>query len=104
MPTASGTFVRASANRVTAVFVIDGIQSTFSATVSPSMQPFTSNSATLTYDNADQLTSTRSYTGHIGTDNYAITFANGPSFEGTLNTPGISPASTVTGTGSWEQN
>ncbi|KAH6854678.1 hypothetical protein B0I37DRAFT_362772 [Chaetomium sp. MPI-CAGE-AT-0009] len=104
MPTAKGTFYRNSANRVTAVFVVDEIQRTFSATVSPSIQPFTSNSATLTYDDDDQLTSTRSYSGRIGTDTFELTLNNGTKITGDLNVPGLSPASTVNGTGAWEEN
>ncbi|KAK4198634.1 hypothetical protein QBC40DRAFT_298322 [Triangularia verruculosa] len=104
MPTADGTFFRNSANRVTAVFIIDEIQMTFTATVAPSIQPFTSKSATLTYDDVESLTSTRSYSGLIGTDTYALIFDNGPKITGNLNVPGISPANTVAGTGVWEQN
>ncbi|KAM3066696.1 hypothetical protein ACMFMG_002405 [Clarireedia jacksonii] len=104
MPSVTGTFTRNSANRVTAVFVIDGIQNTFTATVSPAMQAFTSNQATLTYGAADELTSTRNYDGHIGINDFNLTINNGPTIVGQLNTPGINPASTVTGTGNWEQN
>ena len=96
--------MRNSANRVTAVFVIEEIQRTFSANVSPSIQAFTSNSATLTYDTVEQLTSTRSYSGRIGTNTYELTLDNGPKITGGLNVPGLSPANTVAGTGVWEEN
>ncbi|KAL4252793.1 hypothetical protein ABKN59_005392 [Abortiporus biennis] len=104
MPTAKGSFHRESANRFIAVFVVDGIQVSYSATVSPSMQPFTSNNATLTYDDVDDLTSTRGYEGRIGTDDFKLTIKNGPTIEGQLNVPGISPAATVNGSGAWESN
>ncbi|KAH6856355.1 hypothetical protein B0I37DRAFT_443037 [Chaetomium sp. MPI-CAGE-AT-0009] len=105
MPTAKGTFIRESLNRVKAVFVLDdGVQISFPATVSPSIQAFTSNAATLTYDDPDQLTSTHSYSGRIGINDFVITLDNGTEFKGTLNVPGISPANTVTGTGAWESN
>lgn len=104
MSTARGTLFRNSPNRITAVFVIDEIQRTFTATVSPAVQPFTSNSATLTYTDPELLTSTRSYSGRIGVNTYELTLANGPTITGDLNVPGISPASTVNGSGAWEQN
>ncbi|KAK4106641.1 hypothetical protein N658DRAFT_491275 [Parathielavia hyrcaniae] len=105
MPTAQGTLVRNSDNRFTAEFATDdGLQTTFSATVSPAIHPFTTNSVTLTYDDAEQLTSTRSYTGRIGIDKFVLAFANGPIISGGLNVPGVYPAETVAGTGAWEQN
>ncbi|KAI0444637.1 hypothetical protein F4803DRAFT_510728 [Xylaria telfairii] len=104
MPTAKGTVTRPSANRLTFVFVIDGLQYTFNATVSPSIQPFTANNLTLTYTDVDQLTSTRSYSGRIGINDLNLKWDNGPEVTGGLNVPGISPASTVNGSGAWEQN
>ena len=92
---AKGTFVRNSANRVTAIFVVDGIQWTYSATVSPALQPFTSNLATLKYSDIDQLTSTRPCDGRIGTDTFELKLKNGPVISGELNVPGISPAATI---------
>lgn len=103
MSTAKGTFVRNSSNRLTATFVVDGIQITFNATVSPAVQAFTSNNATLNYTEMDQLTSTRRYSGIIGTDTFKLTLDNGPVMEGQLNPPGLSPANSVSGSGAWEQ-
>lgn len=104
MPTAPGTLIRNSASRITALFIIDDLQYSFSATVSPSIQPFTSQTATVEYSNPDDLTSTRSYSGNIGTDTFKLTLHNGPTLKGQLNPPGVFPASTVDGTGVWEQN
>ncbi|KAL4252801.1 hypothetical protein ABKN59_005415 [Abortiporus biennis] len=104
MPTVKGSFHRNSPNRITAVFVVDGIQVTYTATVSPSIQPFTSNNARLTYDDIDDLASTRGYDGRIGTDTFKLTLKNGPVIEGNLNVPGIAPAATVNGSGAWESN
>ena len=104
MPTAQGSIVRNSANRITAVFVIDDIQNTFSGTISPAIQPFTANGITLTYNSQDDLTTARSFQGRVGPNTIKSTFDNGPVIEGELNQPGISPASTVDGNGSWEQN
>ncbi|RBA11003.1 hypothetical protein FPRO05_14313 [Fusarium proliferatum] len=104
MSTAPGSLVRNSANRFTAVFVINGLQSTFSATMNPSVQPFSSNNVTLTYNKASDLTGTRSYNGRIGPDDLALTLDNGVQITGTLNQPGIDPAASVDGSGVWEQN
>lgn len=104
MPTAPGSLTRLSANRFKAVFVVDGLKTTFAATMNPSVQPFTSNNVTLTYGKVDDLTGTRSYTGKIGTDTLTLTLDNGPSVAGKLNPPGISPAATIDGEGSWEQD
>ena len=104
MPTAPGTLTRNSPNRITALFVIDDLQYTFSATVSPSIQPFTSQTATLDYESLDKLTSTRLYSGRIGTTTFKLALDNGPTMKGELNLPGVVPASTVNGNGAWEQN
>jgi hypothetical protein len=104
MSTAQGVIIRNSANRLTAVFVIDGLQITFSATVSPSIQPFTTDNVTLTYGNVEELVATRSYSGQVGPEKIRLALDNGPKIEGTLSLPGVSPASVVNGTGTWEQN
>ncbi|KAH6641195.1 hypothetical protein F5144DRAFT_125073 [Chaetomium tenue] len=104
MSTTRGAFIRNSPNSITAIFVIDDIQRTFAATVSPSVPPFTANSATLTYDDPDLLTSTRSYSGHIGPNTYELNIANGPKITGDLIIPGVSPASIVDGSGTWEES
>ena len=100
---ARGTFERLSSNRVIAIFIVNGIRKTFSATVSPAMQPFKSLKATLTYGNEDDLTATRSYGGKIGPDTFKLFLDNGLIIEGTLAVP-IDPASTVSGIGPWESN
>ncbi|KAM0548857.1 hypothetical protein ACHAPJ_009713 [Fusarium lateritium] len=104
MPTARGTATRISANRITLQFVVDDIQVTFTGTISPAIQPFSANVANLTYDSLEDLTSTHSYSGRIGPQTFKLDFNNGVKAEGNLEVPGISPASTVDGTGAWEQN
>lgn len=104
MPDVPGTIIRNSPNRITALFVIDDIQYQFSATVSPSIQPFSSKLATLEYSSPEQLTSTRSYHGKIGTNTLQLNVDNGPTVRGELNLPGVVPASTVDGAGAWEMN
>ncbi|KAH7108842.1 hypothetical protein B0J11DRAFT_602027 [Dendryphion nanum] len=99
-----GTFTRNSANRVTATFVIDQIMRSFTATISPAIQPFTSNQAKLTYDDLEKLTGTRNYSGRVGINDFSLTLDNGVTIVGELNPPGIQPASTVDGTGNWEES
>lgn len=103
MPTDQGALYRQSANRIIAVFVIDDIQRSFSATVSIALPPFTSNSATISYEDVDLLTSTHSYSGRIGPDTFELTLQNGPKITGRLNDPGIVPGVTVDGTGAWQE-
>lgn len=103
MPTAPGTFLRIDSNRFAAQFVIDGILYTFSATFSPSVQPFASNAAKIDYHSIDFLTSTRSYGGRIGINDFNLTLDNGVELSGQLNPPGVNPTSSVNGTGTWEQ-
>jgi hypothetical protein len=104
MSTAPGTLIRNNANRITALFVIDDLQYSYSAIVSPSIQPFTSQTATVEYSDVDDLTSTRAYNGKIGTNTFQLTIDNGPTIKGNLDLPGVDPASSVNGTGAWEQN
>ncbi|KAI1735118.1 hypothetical protein F4680DRAFT_436017 [Xylaria scruposa] len=104
MSTAKGTVPRLSANRVTFVFIINELQYTFTATVNPSIQPFTTNNFTLTYGADDELTSTCSFSGRIGTNGLQFKWDNGPRVTGTLNVPGIFPVSTVNSSRAREQN
>ncbi|KAF4446031.1 hypothetical protein F53441_10289 [Fusarium austroafricanum] len=104
MPTAQGIAIRNGANRITLVFVIDDLQVTFSAAINPPIQPFSVNDATITYNSLDDLTSTHSISGQIGPETFSLSFDNGVTAEGNLSPPGVSPASTVHGSGSWEQN
>lgn len=104
MPRVQGTVTRPSANRLIFVFVINSLQRTFTSTVSPGLQAFTATNVFLTYSELDDLTSTRTYKGRIGVDDLDLTWDNGPTVTGKLNPPGISPASSVNGTGAWEEN
>ncbi|KAI0785694.1 hypothetical protein C8Q75DRAFT_326783 [Abortiporus biennis] len=105
MPTSSGTFNRDSANRLEALFIIDGITLwRFTANVTPSLPPFDTYSVWLTYNDIDDLSSRRTYHGLIGESRFKITLKNGPTIEGAMEQPGLSPAVTVTGSGTWESD
>ncbi|KAL5513700.1 hypothetical protein ACEPAH_4099 [Sanghuangporus vaninii] len=56
----------------------------------------------LTYNDVDELTSTRSYVGSIGELTYTVVFDNGPVIEGMANQPGLMPLIGISGSGVWE--
>ncbi|XEU95937.1 hypothetical protein FSHL1_001222 [Fusarium sambucinum] len=99
MSTAQGVFVRNSTNHITLVFVINETQVTCSGTVSPSIPPFTTKNVTLTYNDINKMSSTRSYSGRIGQNRFKLDFDNGFTAEGDLNPPGVIPAMVVNGAG-----
>lgn len=104
MPTATG-FIRsaASGTKFTASFTIDDILYTYAGSLTPSVQSFESNNATLDYSSVGALTATRAFDGKVGSKTVTLSVANGPKITGDLDMP-ISPASTVSGNGSWTQN
>ncbi|KAH7303929.1 hypothetical protein B0I35DRAFT_154979 [Stachybotrys elegans] len=101
MPTASG-FVKsvAGGSKFNATFLINDIQYHFTGSFNPAVQEFTSNGATLNYENLNQLTATRDFEGRIGAENISFIVTNGPKLQGPLNMP-ISQASYVSGRGVW---
>ncbi|EJD41450.1 hypothetical protein AURDEDRAFT_169612 [Auricularia subglabra TFB-10046 SS5] len=105
MPSATGSITAVGNNKFAAVFDIDGENHTFSGVANSSAPSFASSSATLTYDRADELTATRKYNAAIAGAIIIIKLSNGPSIEGTLDTPGA-PGVTynVSGTGIWGEN
>ena len=100
---AAGSVTRVSANRIQAVFAIDGYTYSFEATLNPSLPPFTSKSATLGYDSVDDLTGTHTYKGSIGQTNFSLQINNGPITDGDLNFPSLESKNQVDGSGSWVQ-
>jgi hypothetical protein len=104
MSTAQGNVASSSANRITATFVVDGIQFTFAAQVKQSVTPFTSKTATLNYSERDALTGVRTLNGFFTADTFELTLGNGPSIKGDLNSPGVDPRVDVDGSGLWESD
>ncbi|KAL5536373.1 hypothetical protein ACEPAF_195 [Sanghuangporus sanghuang] len=96
-----GVVARGSAGQVIAYFVVEGTQLSFTSTISPSVQPFTSQDATLKYDNKSDLSSAHNISGSIGTATFSFSFDNGPSITGDLNQPALSSKTSVTGSGTW---
>ncbi|OAQ58789.1 hypothetical protein VFPFJ_11629 [Purpureocillium lilacinum] len=104
MPTAKGTFKRVSKNRIEASFVINDILETYDADVNPALPPFTSNNCTLTYDDPEKMTGTKSFKGSIGMEPFQLTLNDGLTIAGTLNVPGLDHGYTVDGRGQWSED
>lgn len=102
MPTAKGTLKSLNGSKFVAIYIIDEIQYIYSGNITPNVGAFTVNKATLTYDDKDQLTGTRSYTGQVGITKVTFDIRNGPVAAGSLPDDGhVDPASSVVGAGSW---
>lgn len=104
MPTAQG-FIRTAfgtGSKFSSSFVVDGLNYTFSGTLSPAVQEFMCSNATLTYTSVSQLTASRSFGGRVGTTDVNLVLDNGPTIVGPLDMP-ISPASSLSGSGIWGQ-
>ncbi|KAJ3549544.1 hypothetical protein NM208_g452 [Fusarium decemcellulare] len=105
MPSAPG-FIKgiAGGNKFTSTFIIDDIQYHYSGSFNPAVQEFVSNAATLEYTSVAALTTTRDFEGKVGTQDVVIDIQpGGVKITGKLDLP-ISPASRVSGTGTWNQN
>ena len=102
MSTAPGMVIRASPDRLMQVFIIDDIQYTFAAVISPPIPPLQVVEAQLSYESPDDLTSTRSYQGTIEDGQLKLQFDNGPTITATVESP--IDVGQVEGQGVWEQN
>lgn len=92
-----------SGTKFVAAFTIHEILYNFTGDLSPSVPDFSANVATLKYDNVGELTTTREFSGQVGITHIILNIVNSPVISGTLDLP-ISPASTVSGSGTWTQN
>ncbi|KAM0301544.1 hypothetical protein ACHAPM_005774 [Fusarium culmorum] len=103
MPTAPGTLVRNGATRMALTFIVDDVQFTFVGVMNLAMPPFNANQVILTYNSVDELSSNVSFDGKIGPENFKLNLSNGVTAEGDLDFP-LSPASVVSGSGTWMQD
>ena len=102
MPTARGSISSLNGSKFVATFIIDEIQYIYSGIVNPNPGKFNVSKATLTYDDKDELTGTRSYVGQVGISKVTFNIKNGPVAGGPLPDNGlVDPASTVDGSGTW---
>ncbi|CEF85281.1 unnamed protein product [Fusarium graminearum] len=103
MYTAPGILTLTGSNRMTLTFIIDDVHFTLTGNINPAMPPFKANQVILTYNNVHELSSTVSFEGQIGPNNFKLNLENGVTAEGYLDFP-ISPASRISGSGTWSQN
>ena len=102
MPTAQGSIISQNGSKFVATFPIDDLKYIYSGSIDPNPGAFKVTKATLTYDDTDDLTSTRSYTGQVGITKVIFNIKNGPVAAGPLpDDEQVNPASTVDGVGSW---
>ena len=74
----------------------------FTGDISPSVLPFTSAGATLTYTNIESLSGAKTITsGTIGTYTFSVYFDDGNSVVGTINKP-LADSIPITGSGVWD--
>ncbi|KIM42294.1 hypothetical protein M413DRAFT_444721 [Hebeloma cylindrosporum] len=95
--------VPGASGRFSSSFSINKVLYNASGSFGTTVPEFVSNNATLRYDDIGDLTSTRSFSGRIGSDDVELVFDIGPTIKGRLNMP-ISPPSTVSGSAGWTQN
>jgi hypothetical protein len=72
-------------------------------TLNAAIPNFGTTSATLNYDDRDQLTGTRSLEGHIGRVDFETDLSNAPRIQGDLDMP-IDQYISVSGNGMWTQS
>ncbi|KAF8962474.1 hypothetical protein BDZ97DRAFT_1759316 [Flammula alnicola] len=104
MPSADGIINCTPENRkLTATFLIDGVIYMIFANFASSLPAFTTNKATITYDEVSQLTSTRSFSGYISFSSLEIKLGNGVVVSGILGSP-LQRGTVVSGWGTWILN
>ncbi|PYH39662.1 uncharacterized protein BO87DRAFT_381711 [Aspergillus neoniger CBS 115656] len=100
MPTSQGTFRWTAPNRADAEFDIDGTSSRCVITLSRPVQDFGKTSATLDYEDIEQLSGTHFFDGHIGRADFETDFYNAPKIQGNLDSL-IDQYIFVDGNGMW---
>ncbi|RAK85210.1 hypothetical protein BO79DRAFT_273648 [Aspergillus costaricaensis CBS 115574] len=103
MPTSYGTLQWVAPNRANAKFYVDGVDTSCVMTLNAAVPNFGTSSASLNYDNKDQLSGTRSLYGHIGRQDFETDFENAPKIQGDLDMP-IDQYISVDGNAIWTQS
>ncbi|KIM49485.1 hypothetical protein M413DRAFT_438668 [Hebeloma cylindrosporum] len=89
--------------RFSGSFSINHVVYNVSGSFATTVPEFRCSNATLKYDYIGDLTSTRSFSGHVGDTDIALTFDIDLTITGLLNLP-IQPPTTVFGSAAWTQN
>lgn len=101
MPTVEGTIESVNAGpRFIAVFDIGETTYTYSGIIESLPQPFTCESAKLTYTSEMKLAGKRTFAGSIGKSTLLFTLGDDVTIEGPLEEP-TAAVRAVTGSGSW---
>ena len=101
MSSSIGSIKSTSAYGFSATFTIEDTVFTFSGSLQTSVPAFICNSATLEYNDVQQVTFTRSFEGRVGPTTVSISMTNGPTITGTLDAPISGPGAAFCGTGVW---
>lgn len=101
----AGSFTRESPSVVRAIFVIENGTYEFVATLAATLNPFTTNNVTLTYESVDELIGFHNISGYIGENTFEVVVKDGkgnPTIAGDLNPPYYIPPVQIAGFGVWE--
>lgn len=105
MPSATGSIKAFGSNKFVAAFDVDGETYMYSGNTDSSVPSFASASATLAYGEKEELIGMRKYNASIKGAAIIIRLENGPSIQGTLDTPGAPDvAYDVADNGFWGRN
>ncbi|OCH85046.1 hypothetical protein OBBRIDRAFT_343640 [Obba rivulosa] len=100
---ATGSINAAGFNKFIGSFTVNGVKRNVSGNLSDSIQSWQCSQATLDYESVGHNTSTRDFSGTIGTDEISLTFTNGPTIKGTLDQK-LTLATSVMGSATWESD
>lgn len=100
MPSAIGYLRHTYGNRVEAHVNVDGTERVFSGNINPPMEPFSSSSAEITYNDDRDLTAMHSFYGQVTNDGLDLNFDNNVTLKGNLDQM-IAADSRVQGGGQW---
>ncbi|KAJ4138792.1 hypothetical protein NW768_002665 [Fusarium equiseti] len=104
MPTTLGTVSSFDGgHKISATFVVDGVQCTFNGSFDPPVGDFNSYDAKLDYSDIKQLTTQREFSGKVSSQSLVIDTNNGAKITTHPDTP-ISPVSRLSGRGNWEHS
>ncbi|KAI0521229.1 hypothetical protein F5B22DRAFT_643956 [Xylaria bambusicola] len=87
-------------HKITAIFMIDGVQRQFIGQLNGATREFTSMNATIQYGDLNQLLGQHTFNGLLGPVHITLHFENSTTISGSLDVP-VEPVSQIVGTGNW---